>query len=602
MSYIEPIELGGKQLTPRHAEALRLAADGIPVFPCRLDKTPATQNGFKDESTDIARIDHWWSQNDWNIGVRPWNMKLVALDLDLNKPGGVSQAFRDLLPQTLTHRTQSGNLHQFYRASEPFGNDAIAQNVDVRCANGYVLWPPSHGYEVLDTSEPAALPEAIANTLRGKNEPRDEDNDCPDIGFDVDIDGARIYLANLSVHPGRFQLACALVRNFGLSNHTATALCLEYGIRIESVSSGQSWETKLAHARKHGTGQLGEGVAYQQPEDDGRADTFDGFVTEIRKSRFTRRTMAEAANKPPIAYWDKHKTLPNIPCVGLVYGGHGSHKTGLFIKHGLDILEQGGRVLYVATEDSYGVDVARLPAAVAARGWDLDKYADSWWTVEEGFNLLGPGEHQAIADACGDWRPSLVVFDVLTKAFAGDINSPEIGAGIMLALGRLALRFKCAVVAGHHPGKDAERGMLGSVLLSHLADFVWQVRHDRGTVFLTVDKLKNGPADRTIKFSVAPDRDGVPVLTDCAEDGTFDGKGENPFAQKVRNFLDNIPEALPSADAFAARLRDNAPWCSDQSLGAIAKMLTRMVDKGELVDYASRHGRNYVFSRPNAGI
>jgi bifunctional DNA primase/polymerase-like protein len=41
--------------------ALELAERGIQVFPCRADKRPACEHGFKDASTDPALIQEWWA-------------------------------------------------------------------------------------------------------------------------------------------------------------------------------------------------------------------------------------------------------------------------------------------------------------------------------------------------------------------------------------------------------------------------------------------------------------------------------------------------------------------------------------------------------------
>ena len=72
--------------SPRHKAARALAEQGIPVFPCRVgSKEPTTVNGFKDETTDLWQIDRWWSEADWNLRVRPVNLGLVALDLDIAK-------------------------------------------------------------------------------------------------------------------------------------------------------------------------------------------------------------------------------------------------------------------------------------------------------------------------------------------------------------------------------------------------------------------------------------------------------------------------------------------------------------------------------------
>jgi len=50
--------------------ALRLAARGVPVFPCKQDKKPHTARGFKDASTDAEIIRAWWDKHpDALIGV-----------------------------------------------------------------------------------------------------------------------------------------------------------------------------------------------------------------------------------------------------------------------------------------------------------------------------------------------------------------------------------------------------------------------------------------------------------------------------------------------------------------------------------------------------
>ena len=43
--------------------ALDYAERGWPVFPCKLDKTPATEHGVKDATTDPALIRRWWEES-----------------------------------------------------------------------------------------------------------------------------------------------------------------------------------------------------------------------------------------------------------------------------------------------------------------------------------------------------------------------------------------------------------------------------------------------------------------------------------------------------------------------------------------------------------
>lgn len=66
--------------------ALLLARQGIPVFPCRQDKSPATKNGFKDATLDTVQI-----KNDefgaglLDAGVKKISPRLERLDAELVK-------------------------------------------------------------------------------------------------------------------------------------------------------------------------------------------------------------------------------------------------------------------------------------------------------------------------------------------------------------------------------------------------------------------------------------------------------------------------------------------------------------------------------------
>jgi hypothetical protein len=257
------------------------------------------------------------------------------------------------------------------------------------------------------------------------------------------------------------------------------------------------------------------------------------------KNRFGGRDPEADANRSPMSYWDKTKLLPKHPTVGFAYGKHGSHRTGLFTKLGLDAIDQGARVLCIAAEGAYGFEIARLPAARAAHNMPWSKLKSAWRTETETFNLLRAEDRQLLVEAYEWLRPNIIFIDVLTKVAGGvDINTPEGGMAVMNALADLARRFEGTVVPAHHPGKDEDRGMMGSALLAALADFVWAVSCRDDRVGVKVEKMKDGPADRTVRFDVEKASDDTPVVVDGAFDCTVDFQPADPIAEKTKAFLD----------------------------------------------------------------
>jgi hypothetical protein len=128
--------------------ALKIAARGWPVFPCRPDKRPYTGHGFHDAGTDAERIHRWWSR--WPnalIGV-PTGVVFDVLDVDVRANGTGWAAFNAAKragligePRAVV-RTPSGGLHVYLR---PAGhhNDSLRCHLDYRGSGGYVITPPS---------------------------------------------------------------------------------------------------------------------------------------------------------------------------------------------------------------------------------------------------------------------------------------------------------------------------------------------------------------------------------------------------------------------------------------------------------------------------
>ncbi len=148
------------------AQALDIAAAGIPVFPCARDKKPITEHGFKDAKLDPTSIGDMFARDGAAlIGIPTGRASgCVVIDIDPRHGGDAWLAENaDALSQTRTHGTPSGGRHLVFRdpPEVEIRNSAsrIAPGVDCRGCGGYVIIPPSPGYTVIHDGEPAEMPQ-----------------------------------------------------------------------------------------------------------------------------------------------------------------------------------------------------------------------------------------------------------------------------------------------------------------------------------------------------------------------------------------------------------------------------------------------------------
>ena len=136
--------------------ALAWARLGIPVFPCKQDKTPHTTNGHRDATTDLRQIHLWWSAHPDAIpAISPGPAGLFITDLDRHdgKVDGVAnfkalaaefgQSARDFVPV----HTAGGGVHLYFRNTAPVqlgcgrGRMFKGLGIDFRGDGGYVIAP-----------------------------------------------------------------------------------------------------------------------------------------------------------------------------------------------------------------------------------------------------------------------------------------------------------------------------------------------------------------------------------------------------------------------------------------------------------------------------
>lgn len=161
--------------------ALFLIGEGIPVFPCRQDKTPHTRRGFLDASTSRAQIRKWWAQwPDALVGMPTGQTSgIVVLDSDVRPEYDGNDALHQLRhkygqwPDTPVTLTPGGGMHYAFKwPGFEVRNSAskVGQGLDIRGDGGYVIAAGSRladgrSYE-LEASSPEALAEMPAWLLR----------------------------------------------------------------------------------------------------------------------------------------------------------------------------------------------------------------------------------------------------------------------------------------------------------------------------------------------------------------------------------------------------------------------------------------------------
>ncbi len=143
----------GEVVNPLLEAALTYARMGLPVFPCAPGrKTPLTDNGFHDATTDEATIRKWWRTNPRaNIGM-PTGTASGTFVLDIDPRNGGEAGLNDLesryakLPDTTEGLTAGGGRHLFIRHPGnhvPCSQGELGPGVDVKGDGGYVVLSPS---------------------------------------------------------------------------------------------------------------------------------------------------------------------------------------------------------------------------------------------------------------------------------------------------------------------------------------------------------------------------------------------------------------------------------------------------------------------------
>lgn len=161
---------------------------GLPVFPVNpVDKRPYTANGFYNATTDLNQIEEWsrsFPGCGWAVPTGS-TTGIVVVDKDVKKGHRGIEVWQNLVdeheptPRTPAVNTPSGGHHEWYRMNGTVFKskaNALGDGVDTRAEGGYVVVPPTTGYEFAVSPDECAiadLPAWIANLMPKKDdEPR----------------------------------------------------------------------------------------------------------------------------------------------------------------------------------------------------------------------------------------------------------------------------------------------------------------------------------------------------------------------------------------------------------------------------------------------
>ena len=148
--------------------ALRLAREGVAVFPVGPDKAPLVSGGFHAASTDADEVAAWtgWVFDGVMIGCQPAENQVV-IDVDPRNGGDNTLALFPALPKTRTTKTRSDGRH-YWLTIEP-GTEMrgkLGPGIDVkRHGKGYVVIPPSAGYSYIVKGRMAKAPKWLLEEL-----------------------------------------------------------------------------------------------------------------------------------------------------------------------------------------------------------------------------------------------------------------------------------------------------------------------------------------------------------------------------------------------------------------------------------------------------
>lgn len=498
----------------------------LPVFPCGDDKRPVIANGFKAATRDHQSIiDAFNRPGASKIGVPTGAASgIVVVDVDI-KNGQQGMAWldenQDALPQTRTHKTQSGGLHLVFLVPEgiEIRNSAskVAPGVDVRGEGGYVIFPPSPGYTMADPIAPAEMPRWLISACLKEPE-RTPATDAyyqtvedKYVWSAVDGEARAVATAGEGTRNDRLNIAAVKLGGFigagKLSRYT-----------VETILTNSARESGLPEKEIGPTIKSGIEHGIKSPRDIPQPKTNGHSAPQSQQQSQEPGTEEDTPRNPyfQLIWFNEIQPILDVKdfvqgllmeqSSAVVYGQSNSGKTfwttdlSLHISAGMRWngrrIEQSG-VIYCALEGSVG-----FSNRVAA--WKKERNLESqdlpFAAISSAINLLDPladTEKLILTVKAAALRIKvpvrIIIVDTLARAIAGgNENAPDDMGALVKNMDKIREQTGAMVMFIHHSGKDQAKGARGHSSLQAAIDTEIEVAVDEedGTRTATVVKQR----------------------------------------------------------------------------------------------------------------
>lgn len=596
--------------------ALAYAKAGYRVFPCNPKKRPLIDEWPTAASTSSLGIRGWWSTwPDALIAIPTGEVSgLVVLDIDVKHDNGFESVERlglvipDDAPRVTT---PSGGEHYYFKLPQGISvrNSAgrIGPGIDVRGEGGFIIAPPSKGYQY-DCEAIHFWLQALANAPEAPAfMHRIEEIEIESPGLAEPIrphgNGSTSRYARAALNNECESVASAVegTRNDRLNRAAYSIGGLAKG---GEVSEGEARAALTTAARQAGldddeiSATIASGLRSsepRQPRPQGAARHSD--VSSVQGEHLHVVNASDVTPKPVRWVWPRRLARGRLTvCSGLPGLGKSQLSTDIAarITRGLPWPDGGtaplGNVVILSAEDS--ADDTIVPRLIAAKG-DRSR-------VKIAGMIVGPIRRRLInlkqdlhllqRDAF-DAETVLLIVDPIS-AYLGETESNSMTAvrPVLDTLADFAEHNGCAVLAIHHPPKNMPKqavhafsGSLAFAAAPRLAFIVHADEQMERTLLLSA-KSNLGPPAEGLGFTIEPY---------CLRDGIETSKvvwDSNPVHLTAT-------EAMQS-EAGTGKREEAKDWLR-------AKLADGAVPSNEVMDDAERNGlrrRTLMRAKEELGI